>query len=153
MLDLVRVVTEEEVRTVRCVLDHVPPAQPETVAQAEIQTIGGIQCRIEVARVAAGRVGRAEWAGSDGQLIADWTNRSMRYTDGASRSEEWSTPQSPTVLTTLREFVRALQQKTPMPIAGEDGCRAVEIAEACYRSAEAGGKPVTLPLPASCRIG
>ncbi|MEQ1793834.1 MAG: Gfo/Idh/MocA family oxidoreductase, partial [Nitrospira sp.] len=76
----------------------------------------------------------------------DWTNRHLRYTDSASRSEEWSTPESPTVLTTLREFLRALQQQTPMPITGEDGRRAVEIAEACYRSAEADGKTIILPL-------
>ena len=67
-------------------------------------------------------------------------------TGSAGRSEEWQLPQSPTVLTILQEFVHALRTKTPMPITGEDGCRAVEIAEACYRSAEAGGIAVTLPL-------
>jgi predicted dehydrogenase len=50
------------------------------------------------------------------------------------------------VLTTLQEFLHALQQNSPMPITGEDGCRAVEIAEACYRSAENGGRTVTLPM-------
>lgn len=148
LLDLVRFVTGEEIRTVRCVLDHVPPAQPETLAMVHLRTAGGVHCSIEVARVAAGRVGRAEWIGSDGQLIADWTNRHIRYTDSASRSEERPTPESPTVLTTLREFLHALQQQTPLPITGEDGCRAVEIAEACYRSAEADGLTITLPLTA-----
>jgi len=146
MLDLARVLTGEEIHTVQCVLDSVPPAEPETVAHVQLRTVGGMRCSIEVARVAAGRVGRVEWIGSDGRLIADWTNRHLRYTDSASRSEEWSTPESPTVLTTLREFLRALQQQTPMPITGEDGRRAVEIAEACYRSAEADGKTIILPL-------
>lgn len=113
-----------------------------------LRTISGIHCTIEVARVAAGRVGRAEWIGSDGRLIADWTNRHIRYTDSASRSEEWLTSPSQTVLTTLREFLRALQQQAPMLITGEDGCRAVEIAEACYRSAETDGATMTLPLQA-----
>ncbi|MCC6141123.1 MAG: Gfo/Idh/MocA family oxidoreductase [Nitrospira sp.] len=146
MLDLARVLAGEEIHTVQCAVDHMPPAQPETLAQVQLQTVGGMHCRIEVARVDAGRVGRAEIAGPDGRLIANWTNRHLQYTDSASRSEEWSMPQSQTVLTTLREFVRALRQQTPMPITGEDGCRAVEIAEACYRSAEADGATIRLPL-------
>lgn len=148
LLDLIRMLTGEEIHTVQCVLDQLPPAYPETLAKVDLQTMSGMPCIIEVARVAAERVGRAEWIGSDGRLTADWAHRRMRFMDSASRSEEWSVPQSLTVLTTLREFIHALQQKTPMPITGEDGCRAVEIAEACYRSAEAGGRPMTLPLRA-----
>ena len=148
LLDLVRVLTGEEIETVQCALDHIPPGHPETFAKAQLRTKSGMPCSIEVARVEAGRVGRAEWIGSDGQLLADWTNRHIRYADSASRSEAWSTALSPTVLTTLREFVRALQHDTSMPITGDDGCRAVEIAEACYRSAEADGVTVTLPLKA-----
>ncbi len=146
LLDLVRVLTGEEIETVQCALDQKPPAHPERVAKVQLRTKSGIPCHIEVARVDAGRVGRAEWIGSDSQLLADWTNRHIRYKDSASRSEAWSTAMSPTVLTTLREFLNALQQQSPMPITGEDGLRAVEIAEACYRSADAGGNIVTLPL-------
>jgi len=148
LLDLVRVLTGEEIETVQCVLNQIPPAHPETLAKVELRTMSGIPCSIEVARVAAGRVGRAEWIGSNGRLLADWTNRYIRYTDSASRSEDWSTVPSQTVLTTLREFLRALQQQSPMPITGEDGCRAVEIAEACYRSAETDGATMMLPLRA-----
>jgi predicted dehydrogenase len=39
-------------------------------------------------------------------------------------------------------FLEAVEQHRPMPITGEDGLRAVQIAEACYRSAETGGAPV-----------
>ncbi len=148
LLDLVRVLTGDEIHTVQCVVDQLPPTHPETSARVHLRTISEILCSLEVARVAARRVGRAEWIGSEGRFLADWTNRSIQFTDSASRSGEWSVPQSLTVLTTLREFILALQQKTPMPITGEDGCRAVEIAEACYRSAEAGGTTMTLPLRA-----
>jgi predicted dehydrogenase len=148
LLDLIRVLTGEEIHTVQCVLDQIPPAHPETLAKVNLRTMSGMPCIIEVARVTAERVGRAEWIGSDGRLTADWAHRQMRFTDSASRSEEWSVPQSLTVLTTLREFIHALQRKIPMPITGEDGCRAVEIAEACYCSAEAEGRPITLPMRA-----
>ncbi len=148
LLDLVRFLSGEEIHTVRCVLDRLPPEHPETSATIRLRTASGIDCSIDVARVDAERVGRAEWIGSDGTLTADWTNRTLRVTDSASRSEERSMPPSLTVLTTLREFLDALQRKTSMPITGEDGCRAVEIAEACYRSAEAGGRTITLPIEA-----
>lgn len=146
LLDLVRYVTGEEIRAVRCLMDRPPPADPESLAMAHLLTEGGTHCAIEVARVAAGRVGRAEWIGSEGQLAADWSNRQVRSIAPAVAAEERIVTPSQTVLVTIREFLRALEQQTLMPITGEDGCRAVELAEACYRSAEAGGSPVTLPL-------
>jgi len=45
----------------------------------------------------------------------------------------------------MREFVEACLGETSVTIPGEDGLRAVEVAEACYRSIET-GKPVALPL-------
>lgn len=148
LLDLVRLLAGEDIHTVQCVLDRLPPEHPESSATIQLRTVSGVDCRIDVARVDAERVGRAEWIGSGGTLTADWTNRTLRVTDSASRSEDRSFPVSLTVLTTLREFLHALEHKTTMPITGEDGCRAVEIAEACYRSAEAGGRIVTLPIQA-----
>ena len=146
LLDLVRHVTGEEVSAVRCIMDRLPPADPETLAMAHLLTEGGTHCVIEVARVVAGRVGRAEWIGSEGQLTADWSNRQLRSILQAAVVEEQAVPQSQTVLVTVREFLRALGQHAPMPITGEDGCRAVELAEACYRSAQSGGIPIVLPL-------
>ena len=57
-------------------------------------------------------------------------------------NKEWPTPADPTVLSTLRAFVRAVRESLPPPISIEDGKRAVEIAEACYASAQMGGRLV-----------
>jgi len=146
LLDLVRYVTGEEIHAVRCLMGRLPPDAPETLAMVHLLTDGGTHCAIEVARVAAGRVGRAEWIGSEGQLTADWSNCQVRSVVLAAAGEERTVTPSQTVLVTIREFLRALERQTPMPVTGEDGCRAVELAEACYRSAEAGGRPVALPL-------
>lgn len=145
MLDLVRFLTGDEVREVCCTMDRLPPAAPETVVSAQLTTHGGTTCLIDVARVPEERVGRAEWIGSQGRLLADWPHDRLRWTDGAA-IEEWTLPPSRTILTTLTAFFQAVQHRAPMPITGEDGCRAVEIAEACYRSAQTGGAPVTLPF-------
>jgi predicted dehydrogenase len=45
----------------------------------------------------------------------------------------------------MREFIETCLGEHPVTIPGEEGLRAVEIAEACYRSIREGG-PVRLPL-------
>jgi predicted dehydrogenase len=141
LLDLVWFMTGEEVHEVRCTMNQLPPAAPETAVSARLTTEGGTICTIDVARVSEGRIGRVDWIGSQGTLEADWTQRRLRWTGDTSR-EEWEFPPSQTVLCTVTAFLQALAQGAPMPITGEDGCRAVEIAEACYRSARADGAPV-----------
>jgi predicted dehydrogenase len=43
---------------------------------------------------------------------------------------------------TLRAFIGSVRNGTEPVISGEDGQRAVEIAEACYESARRNGEPV-----------
>ena len=43
----------------------------------------------------------------------------------------------------LKEFFHALQTDTPVPITGEDGLWAVELAEACYQAAQT-GQPISV---------
>jgi predicted dehydrogenase len=143
LLDLVRFLTEDEVGEVRCTMDRLPPASPEMVARANLMTQGGSTCALDIARVPAGRVGRAEWFGSQGVLQADWVCRRLRWSD-RTNIEERELPPSQTVLAALAAFLKAVEDGASMPITGEDGCRAVELAEACYQSAQAGGVPVTL---------
>lgn len=146
MLDLVRFLTGEEVQEVRCVMDRIPPAAPETTASVRLTTLGGTRCEIEIARVQTGRVGRAEWVGSQGRLEADWSQGQVRCIE-SSAVQHLESRRSQTVLATLSAFLQAVAQGTPMPITGEDGWRAVELAEACYRSAQHGGALVTLSAP------
>ncbi len=146
MLDLVRFLTGEEVQEVRCVMDRIPPAAPETTASVRLTTVGGTICEIEIARVQTGRVGRAEWIGSQGRLEADWIQGHVRCIERTG-TQHVESRKSQTVLATLSAFLQAVAQRTPMPITGEDGWRAVEIAEACYRSAQHGGAAVALAIP------
>jgi predicted dehydrogenase len=146
MLDLVRFLTGEEVQDVSCTMDRLPPTEPETVVSAQLTTHGGTTCLLDIARVPEGRIGLAEWIGSQGRLQVDWISHRLRWI-GAADSQEWELLSSQTVLATLTAFVQSVKHRTPMPITGEDGLRAVEIAEACYRSAEAGGALVALQEP------
>jgi predicted dehydrogenase len=144
LLDLVRFLTGEEVREVSCRMDQVPPTAPDTVVYARLMTQGGTECILDAARPMGERVGSVEWIGSEGRLLADWTHRRFCWAGTGGEHEETEFPQSPTVLSTMMAFLQAVEHGTPMPITGEDGCRAVEIADACYRSAQAGGELVVL---------
>jgi predicted dehydrogenase len=79
-------------------------------------------------------------------LSADWIQRRLQLRPATGTPEDCNVPPAPTVLLTLTAFLDAVAGGKPMPVTGEDGCRAVEIAEACYRSAAAGGCVVSLPL-------
>ncbi len=145
MLDLVRLLTGEEVRDVQCTMDRTPPAAPETTAFVHLRTQTGALCRVEIARVPVGRVGQAEWIGSRGRLEADWIQGQVRCIDDVG-TDCFNLAPSQTVFATLSAFLQAVRTGTPMPITGEDGWRAVELAEACYRSAQADGAPIALPI-------
>jgi predicted dehydrogenase len=76
-------------------------------------------------------------------LIADVGPSTLSRVVGWQTVEVERIPDKPTVVAVLEEFVRCLTQKLPMPVTGEDGWRAVVMAEAAYRSA-AQGKPVSI---------
>lgn len=140
LLDLIRFLTGEEVAEVRC---EIGSGCPESRAVATLHTTGGLPCLVDVSRVSAGRVSRAEWVGRDGQMTADWARHCLVKVSSRNGAEERMVPERPTIVTALRAFVEAVTRGTAMPISGLDGQRAVEIADACYESA-AIGRPVKL---------
>ena len=145
MLDLVRFLTGEEVQAVRCTMDHIPPIAPERIVSIHLTTTGGTICRIEITRVVGERAGRAVWVGSQGRVEADWMRRRIRVeVSSGEKTADIDISPSLTVLDTLAAFLQAANGGTPMPITAEDGCRAVEIAEACYQSAQLGGALVSV---------
>ena len=144
LLDLVPFLLREDIVAVRCELDQIPTVAPDTIAIVQAQTASGIRCVMDIARVAAGRVARTEWVGNQGQIAADWFHHRVTGIIGNTAPQEWTVHPQQTILATLRAFVEAIKTDTPPPITGRDGCRAVEVADACYRSAELGGAPISV---------
>jgi predicted dehydrogenase len=140
LLDLVRFLTGKEILEVQCTMDPLPSHGPETSVKGLLRTAGDIVCTLDIARVEATRVGKAEWVGSAGKVTADWPARRVTRTAANGTSQEWTVEPRPTVLITLQAFVHAIRTGTRPPITGLDGCRAVEAADACYRSAERNGE-------------
>jgi predicted dehydrogenase len=144
LLDVVYFLTGEEVVAVRCELDQLPAVAPDTMAIVQAQTVSGMRCVLDIARVEAGRVARTEWVGTRGQLAADWFHQRMSGVIGDVAPLEWAAQPQQTIVATLRAFVHAIETSSPPPITGRDGCRAVEVVDACYHSAELGGASVTV---------
>jgi predicted dehydrogenase len=141
---MVPFLTNEEIVAVRCELDQLPSVAPDSMAIVQAQTMSGLQCVLDIARVEAGRVARTEWVGTRGQIAADWFHQRVIGVIGDTAPLEWAVQPQQTILATLRAFVHAIETNSPPPITGQDGCRAVEVADACYRSAELGGASVTV---------
>jgi predicted dehydrogenase len=144
LLDLVPFLTDEQVVDVRCELDQLPTAASDTTAIVQVKTESGMSCVLDIARVVGGRVGRTEWVGTQGQIAADWIHHRVTGVFGDKAPQEWVVQPQQTILATLSAFAHAIETKTPPPITGRDGCRAVEAADACYRSAELHGASVSV---------
>jgi predicted dehydrogenase len=142
-LDLIRFLTGEEIAEVRCEMDREIPGGPELRALATLRTAGGFPCLLDVSRVTAGRVGRAEWISGTEQLIADFYGHRLWRVKSRTDIDEWPVEDRPTLVEVMQAFLTSLEKGLPMPITGLDGLRAVEIADACYQSA-AEGKTVTV---------
>lgn len=144
LLDLVRFLTGEEVVEVRCEMDRPTPTSAESRALASLRTAGEFRCIVDSSRVTGGRVSRAEWVGKRGQVGGDWIQHRLWRLTSRDVLEEWKVDNRPTVVSVLHAFLEALHRGMPMPVSGLDGQRAVEIADACYRSAAQDGRPVAV---------
>ena len=142
LLDLVRALTGDDIHAVSCDMDVVPPHGAERRVVGRLVTNRGLVCLLDVSRVSSGRIGRVELIGTEGQLSADWCGQRVIQVSAGHGAGEWPTAADPTVLGTLRAFVRSVREGLPPPVTIEDGKRAVEIAEACYASAQQGGRVV-----------
>lgn len=140
LLDLVRFLTGEEIVEVQSTMEPLSSHGPETRAKVRLRTTGNVLCTLDIARVEVKRMGIAEWVGSAGKVTADWPAHKVTRTGPDGPSQEWTVEPRPTILATLQAFVHAIRTQAPPPITGLDGCRAVEVADACYRSAEFGGE-------------
>jgi len=144
LLDLVRVLTQDEVHSVSADIDRASLQDPEHRAYIKLITRRGIPCFLDISRVSQGRVTRAEIIGAEGQALADWTNGTVRRVSRGNETTDYPCPPSATLVDVLRDFCQAIRTGSPMPITAKDGLRAVEIADACYQSAQT-RKPVFLP--------
>ena len=142
LLDMIRFLTNEEPVQVSAELVRRRTVRVEDIAFANYALPSGLRCCVEVSRVSGGRMCRVEAIGTAGAWVADVTQSVLWRIVGRTADAE-RVPDRPTLVTVLEEFARSLQSGAAMPVTGEDGLRAVAMAEAAYRSA-AEGRPVAI---------
>ncbi len=143
LLDLIRYLTGEEAVEAGGEMIRRHTTRVEDLAQARFRLVSGLPCHVEVSRVSGGRLCRAEAVGRTGQLLADVDRSLLTRIEGRAIVEAEAVQDRPTVVTALEVFARSLLTGVPVPVSGEDGLRAVAMAEACYRAARE-GRPMPL---------
>ena len=147
LLDLIRFLTGEEAVEAAGEMLQRHTTRVEDLAQVRFRLASGLPCYVEVSRVSGGRVCRAEAVGQGGQLLADVERSLLTRTEGRTSVSVEPVPDRPTVVMVLEAFARSLLTGAPVPVSGEDGLRAVVMADACYRAARE-GRPVPVILTA-----
>jgi len=135
LLDLIRFLTGAEAVEAVADLARRHTDRVEDLALARFRLSTGVSCFVEVSRVSGGRVCRVEAIGRAGQLIADVDRSLLTRIEGRAVTATEAVPDRPTVVTVLEAFAKSLSTGAPVPVSGEDGLRAVAMAEACYRAA------------------
>ena len=125
LLDLVRVLTQDEIHSVSAEIDRAAFQQPEYRATLKLITRRGLPCYLDISRVSQGRVTRAEIIGAEGQALADWTTGIVRRISQGNETIDYPCPPRATLVDLLRDFCQAIRTGSPMPITAEDGLRAV----------------------------
>ncbi len=136
LLDAACWLTGQEVLSVYCETAHLAGEPTEDQFVAVLDLTGGVACTIDACKFGASRFGQVQVVAEQGQLIGSFAGDSLVRIKGRD-AEALDTPEPIMGLPrALEDFAKAICNDTTPPIPGEDGRRAVAIAQACYRSAQ-----------------
>jgi len=108
----------------------------EDLFVATIELEGGVLGTIDAAKVGGGRCGRYEFVGEQAQLHADQVHHRLEVIDDRGVTPLDCGPPVFAIVPLLTAWVEFLAGRGDNPVPGEDGLRAVAVAEACRRSAD-----------------
>ncbi len=138
LFDLIRFLTQDELRSVCGTIETRQVDDVETAARVEAVTRRGCTCVLRVGWEGDSHVGVGDAIGTQGKMHMDWYTRviSESLVQGSSEHESISPRQ--TIPAVITAFLQALSAGSPMPVTARDGFEAVRAVEAAYRSAERG---------------
>lgn len=141
-LDAARWLAGDEVAEAQASAEHPAPLGRELVL-ATLRMTGGCVATVEASALSTARASRAEAVWADLQLSADLVSGTLWERRGRETRELPVPPAPRPIDAVLSDFVRAARAGRAPAVSGEDGLRAVELAEACARSGRE-GRPVRL---------
>lgn len=144
LLDWVCMMMPKTPLTVSANMTRLSSNSPESQADITITTPSGLTCHLDIARVRSQRVTHIQIVGKKGRVRGDWTQAVIETFEKDQRTSQESVPATPTIVLMLKDFFQTLRENQPAPITGEEGLRAVELAEACHQAAQS-GRPIHCP--------
>ena len=150
LFDLIRFFTGEEVAGVSCEMRSIQNPNLEDAFTAIMHLEGsGTQVLVDSSKATRSRSARIELVGEGGQLVGDHVHGYAKRISGYETVDLASPPPVFTIREALCDFVMALERGSPPPVTPLDGLRAVEIADARYRSAGE-GRPAKIRTAKIC---
>ena len=138
LLDWMCMMLPKEPLTVSAKMTRSSVDVPEARAKITLTTPSGRTCHLNIARVHTKRVTHIEVLGKTRRIRGDWTNGQIQIFEQETLISDNIVPPMSTIVHMLNDFFQTLQADQPPPITGEEGLRAVELAEACYQAAQTG---------------
>lgn len=139
IFDTIRFLSAQEIKEVNCTTRRILNPVWEDSFTAMMELENGTLVSVDASRLSKTRTRVVQVIAEEGHIVGE-TVRDMLFlynSEGEHRLEVEG--ERRTIVTLMKEFIRALKKNEEMPIPGEEGMRAVEIADACYRSVERGG--------------
>jgi predicted dehydrogenase len=136
LFDLVRYLLKQEPTSALCRVRHVLGFGVEDSFAAILDMPGEGIAVIDANTSSNSRTDKMEFAGTEGHMMVDRYRREIQMVKGEERTRAPLLGSDVTLPLVLGDFVRSIAEGSEPPITGEDGLKAVRIAEACYRSAE-----------------
>ncbi len=100
----------------------------------------GCWASLEVSKYTASRSCWLEAVGEHGQLRADYLKGGVNLLCGQEEEHFEVSAQVPTLPAVLRDWLEAIRTGAEPPVTVHDGLATLQVVDACYRSAAAGGE-------------
>jgi len=147
IFDLVRFLSGDEVRIVKCAIENVknPDTEDFFAATLELASSGAI-CHVDANRLASARTGLIDVVGEKGEARVDLYTGSFRLCAGGSVEERVLSAGAPAIVRMIEAFIRSVRNGHPVEITPRDGVESIRIVEACYRSASDRAEKAVAPI-------
>lgn len=135
VFDALRLITGLNVRRVMAIARCIHNQRLEDLVAVLFEMENGVVGTLDVSKIGTARSGRYEFICRDGQLHGDQIHGFTEIIRNSQVKDRRDLAQIPTILPLLegwRDFLRSGQAN---PVSGEDGLYAVEVCDACLRSA------------------
>ncbi len=136
IFDALKVITGLNIKRVmaasRCI--HSKNLEDLVTVLAEFEN--GVLGTIDVSKVGHARSGRYEFICQEGQLHGDQIHGFTKIIKGSEIVAQENQEQVPTILRILQDWAEFITTGTNNPVSGEAGLYAVQVCDACLRSAK-----------------